>query len=259
MRSGIKQNLLFIVILFLFSAFSFNMNNLADEGEIPVNRIDAGPTDESAVGDVKNSNKSSSDNENAMKTIAGTSSDDLNKINQEGPVGTTISNGKGGNEFEKSEMENQDNTSGKQVSISGLTEFRYKDMGNKDESNDDRNVCKDSFNSDKKSTKDTGNSDTEVDKDISRSDIEIEKDARNRKVEKDAGKSNAVLSEDPVSRNYSSECVPDLTFNDHDEAAESGMAGVAHKVEWTIDDIESDLKVRCHNKFKAYLNDHFIM
>ena len=159
-----------------------------------------------------------------------------------------------------SNLENQDMISGKPTASLKLEEDKSQTLPH---SNDRRTideftdtVNKDSKNgiesikSDSKSETDSDFDDKGVNKDISSEKETIKRESGNSDT--DTGGKDTSLSEN-VLKHCSSDCVPDLTVDEHDEAVTDDVKMEdpavdktisSNKVKWTLDDTEPGLKVR---------------
>ena len=158
-------------------------------------------------------------------------------------------------------LENQDMISGKPTSCIKLEENKSQNLPH---SNDRRTsdeftdtVSKDSKNgiesikSDSKSEKDSDLDDKGVNKDTNSERETIKRESGNSDT--GTGGKDTSLTEDVMLKHCSSDCVPDLTVDEHDKAVTDDVKMEdpavdktisSNKVEWTLDDTEPGLKVR---------------
>ena len=160
-----------------------------------------------------------------------------------------------------SSLENQDMISGKPTSSLRLEEDKAQNLPHR---NDRRTIDEftDTVNKDSKNGIESIKSDSKSEKDSDFDDKGVNKDINSEKetIKRESGNSDTgnggkdtSLSEDVVLKHCSSDCVPDLTVDEHDEAVTDDVkmedpavdkTKSSNKVEWTLDDTEPGLKVR---------------
>ena len=160
-----------------------------------------------------------------------------------------------------SNLENQHMISGKPTSSLKLEEDKSQTLPH---GNDRRTIDEftDTVNKDSQNGIESIKSDSKSEKDSEFDDKGINKDTNSEKetIKRESGISDTgtggkdtSLTEDVVLKHCSSDCVPDLTVDEHDEAVTDDVkmedpavdkTKSSNKVEWTLDDTEPGLKVR---------------
>ena len=160
-----------------------------------------------------------------------------------------------------SNLEIQDMISGKPTSSLKLEEDKSQNLPH---SNDRRTIDEftDTVNKDSKNGIESVKSDSksETDSDFDHKGLSKDTNSERETIKRESGNSDkgaggkdTSLSEDVMLKHCSSDCVPDLTVDEHDEAVTDDVkmedpavdkTKSSNKVEWTLDDTEPGLKVR---------------